>query len=224
MSLRLIPANEYRRERWRNGLGWTRVIFTQAHLQEPAHPCANIRQEPHADIDWDWRLSIAEVETDCPFSAFPGCDRVLILLTGNGMRLDFDDGTSQSVEPPHGRVAFTGERGARCHLLDGPTTDFNVIVRRDRCAMQAWRRPLVGSMVFFAEAGVTWAIHLIAGRATIQRGQETITLGVGDTAFIDAGASEAHERSILDGGGEAILVRLQSIDWLRSECVRQDLD
>jgi environmental stress-induced protein Ves len=99
----------------------------------------------------------------------------------------------------------------RCQLLEGPTTDFNAIVRRDRCAMQVYHRPLVGSMVFFAESGVLWAVHLIAGRATIKRGQETITLGVGDTAFIDADAGEAHERSILDGGGDAILVRLQTV-------------
>jgi environmental stress-induced protein Ves len=196
MSLRLIPANEYRRERWRNGLGWTREIG---------------RSTSNAANDWSWRLSIAEIETDCPFSAFPGCDRVLVLLSGNGMRLEFDDGSSESLEPPHGRVAFTGERGVRCHLLEGPTTDFNAIVRRDRCAMQVYHRPLVGSMVFFAESGVLWAVHLIAGRATIKRGQETITLGVGDTAFIDAGAGEAHERSILDGGGDAILVRLQTV-------------
>jgi environmental stress-induced protein Ves len=196
MSLRLIPANEYRRERWRNGLGWTREIT---------------RSPADSTDDWTWRLSIAEIETDCPFSTFPGCDRELMLLAGNGIRLDFDDGSSQSIEPPHGRVAFAGERGVQCHLLDGPTTDFNVIVRRDRCAMQVYHRPLVGSMVFFAETGVTWAIHLIAGRASIKRGQEAITLGVGDTAFIDAGAGEAHERSILDGGGDAILVRLQTL-------------
>ena len=212
MSLRLIPANEYRRERWRNGLGWTRVIFTQVHLQEPAHPSADIQKESRADSDWDWRLSIAEIETDCTFSAFPGCDRVLVLLSGNGMRLEFGDGAAESVEPPHGRVAFAGERAVQCRLIDGPTTDFNAIVRRDRCAMQVYHRPLVGSMVFFAEPGVLWAVHLIAGRATIKRAGESIVLGVGDTALIDAGAGEAHERSILDGGGDAILVRLQTIN------------
>ena len=43
---RVIPANEYRRERWRNGLGWTREI----HASMPASGGA-----------WDWRLSIAEI-------------------------------------------------------------------------------------------------------------------------------------------------------------------
>ena len=209
MSLRQIPANEYRRERWRNGLGWTRVIFTQVHLQETAHPCADIQEEPRADTDWDWRLSIAEVDNDCAFSMFEGCDRVLMLLSGNGMELRFDDGTAEMLEPPHGRVAFAGERGVQCRLLDGPTTDFNVIVRRDRCTMQVYRRPLVGAMVFFAEAGVTWAIHLIGGRASVKSAGASVSLDAGDTVLLDAGADDAAARSILDGGGDAILVRIQ---------------
>jgi environmental stress-induced protein Ves len=59
VPITLIPANEYRRERWKNGLGWTREI-----AREPADGDA-----------WTWRLSIAEVEKDGPFSAFPCCDR-----------------------------------------------------------------------------------------------------------------------------------------------------
>jgi environmental stress-induced protein Ves len=192
MSLRLIPANEYRRERWRNGLGWTKVIFTEG-----------------AANDWDWRLSIAEIATDCPFSAFPGCDRVLVLLAGNGMRLAFDDGTHAELAPPHGRAAFAGERAVQCHLLDGPTADFNAIVRRDRCTMQVYHRPLVGSMVFFAETGVLWAIHLISGRATIKFAGDSVSLNAADTVLLDSAPSEAAARSILDGGGDVLLVRLQ---------------
>lgn len=195
MSLRLIPANEYRRERWRNGLGWTREIA---------------RGITRGD-DWDWRLSIAEVDNDCAFSAFPDCDRVLMLLSGNGMELKFDDGSIETVEPPHGRVAFAGERGVSCRLLDGATTDFNAIVRRDRCTMQVLHRPLVGSMVFLPETGVLWAIHLIAGRASIKSAGTSVTLNAGDTALLDAGSGDAAARSILDGGGDVALVRLQRI-------------
>ena len=200
MSLRLIPANDYRRERWRNGLGWTREIVAQAALQESA----DVSAQP-----WDWRLSIAEVDSDCAFSAFPGCDRVLMLLSGHGMELRFDDGEISVVAPPHGRIAFAGERSLQCRLLDGPTTDFNAMVRRDRCTMQVYHRPLVGSMVFFAETGVVWAIHLIAGRATVKSGDELESLNAGDTALLDAGANDAAARSILNGGGDVVLVKVQ---------------
>ena len=70
-SSRVIPANEYRRVRWKNGLGWTREIV----------------RVPDND-DWDWRLSIAEIERDAAFSSFPGIDRELVLLRGNGLRND----------------------------------------------------------------------------------------------------------------------------------------
>jgi environmental stress-induced protein Ves len=204
MSLRLIPANEYRRERWRNGQGWTREIATG---RMPGVDAASSAHE--AMNSWDWRLSIAEVEHAGPFSAFTGYDRVLVLLTGNGMRLDFADGTHAQLIPPHGRVAFAGEQAVECSLVDGPTTDFNAIVRRERCTMQVYHRPLVGSMVFFAEAGVLWAIHLMSGRATIKSAGESAMLNAGDTVLLDKGVGEQGARSILDGGGDVLLVRIQ---------------
>src|SRR3546814_923633 len=145
---RVIAANEYRRERWRNGLGWTREIH--AHRPDPGG-------------DWTWRLSIAEIERDAPFSAFPGVDRELVLLHGNGLRLRFDDGESHLLEPPHGRLRFAGERPLTGELVDGPTHDFNLMWRRDAVAAELLHRPLVGPMVFFAEPGTTWALHLLAG-------------------------------------------------------------
>jgi environmental stress-induced protein Ves len=216
--LRLIPANEYRRERWRNGLGWTREIASggmRTRMEGTAleSPHADLRDPAEAPAQtWDWRLSIAEVGNDCAFSAFPGCDRVLLLLSGNGMQLEFDDGTVETIAPPQGRAAFAGERGVQCRLLDGSTTDFNAIARRDRCTMQVYRRPLVGSMVFFAEAGVLWAIHLVAGRASIKSADASVALDAGDTVLLEAGVDDALARGILDGGGDAILVRLQRVD------------
>jgi len=232
--LRLIPANEYRRERWRNGLGWTREI-ARGEIEAPhkdvrvlAEGSAPATGDPHKEVraiadgpasatNWDWRLSIAEIDTDCRFSAFPGCDRVLVLLAGNGMHLEFDDSTYANLQPPHGRVAFAGERGVQCRLLDGPTADFNAIVRRDRCTMQVYHRPLVGSMVFFAEAGVLWAINLVAGRATVKSAGVSVSLNagdtvlLGDTSFQETGTDEAASRSILDGGGDVLLVRIQRV-------------
>src|SRR3546814_11208552 len=92
---RVIAANEYRRERWRNGLGWTREIH--AHRPDPGG-------------DWTWRLSIAEIERDAPFSAFPGVARELVLPHGNGLRLRCDDGESHLSRPPQRRPGSAGDR------------------------------------------------------------------------------------------------------------------
>lgn len=218
MRPRLIRANSYRRERWRNDLGWTREIVAHVAAHEPVHPLAD--SQAQSAVDWDYRISIAEIERDCAFSMFPGCDRHLVLLSGNGMTLAFDADASAPAEtiellPPHGRVAFAGERAVHCRLLDGPTHDFNVMVRRDRYSAQVLHRPLVGAMVFFAEAGVSWAIHLLAGGASIKGAQ--IALAAGDTVLLGEEQLPSAMRQVLDGAGEALLIRLQRLDLVASQ-------
>ena len=187
---RIIPANEYRRERWRNGAGWTREIATSPGTGA-----------------WAWRLSIAEIEHDAPFSQFPGVERELVLLAGNGLRLRFDDGETRELQPPHERARFAGERLVHGELIDGPTQDFNLMWRRDAYAAQLWHRPLVGPMVIFAEPGTTWAVHLLAGQARFADDSGLPALEAGDSALLEAG--EARLRHVLDGGGEVLLVQLR---------------
>ena len=189
----VIPANEYRRERWRNGLGWTREIHAHAMAGSPG--------------DWAWRLSIAEIEQDAPFSAFPGIDRELVLLSGNGLRLRFDDGEVRDLHPPHDKLRFAGERAVTGELLDGPTQDFNLMWRRDQFDAQLWHRPLVGPMVVFAEPGTMWAVHLLAGQARFADESGLPDLAATDTALLQADGTRL--RHVLDGAGEALLIRLQ---------------
>ena len=189
---RLIPAHEYRRERCRNGFGWTREI---------------LRWPEHGDA-WDWRLSIAEIEQDGPFSAFPGIERELVLLHGHGVRLRFDDGEVREVLPPHGRVRFAGERTARGELVDGLTHDFNLMWRRDRIDAELWHRPLVGSMVLFVEPGEAWAVHVLSGHAHAMGTDARQDAHAGDTLFFQASAMRA--RFALDGGGEVLVIRFRS--------------
>ena len=188
MNVALIPATEYRRERWSNGLGWTREVAR--------HP---------AEGDFDWRVSIAEVDRDVTFSAFPGVQRELVLLTGDGLRLHVDGQPPVELLPPHGRLRFSGDSPARAELLAGPTTDYNLMWRPDRVDATLLHRPLVGPMLFFAEPGVQWLVTLIAGRATVKDALLPLPMDQGDTILI----GERHQgRVILEGGGELLLARL----------------
>ena len=189
---RILRAGDYRRERWRNGAGWTRQVHA----------------EPAADgaVEWDWRLSIAEIDADAPFSAFPGVDRELVLLDGNGMRLRFDDGEIRELLPPHDRLRFAGERSLVGELIDGPTRDFNLMWRRDAIDAQLWHRPLVGTMLVFVDPGETWALHVLAGQARIGDMHDALPMATGDTALLTAG--DARQRHMLDGGGELLVMRL----------------
>lgn len=204
MNVVVLPAHHYRRERWRNGAGWAREIVRLRDAGECG--CLPVADDAVGD-DWDVRLSIAEIDKDCAFSAFPGIERELVLLRGDGIELTFADGRMVAVDPPHGRIRFAGADAPNCHLSYGPTHDFNLMWRPQRVQAQLLHRPLVGAMVFFAGAGVTWAVHLISGRAHFKDRADLAPLQAGDSALIGAGDAQ-RMRVILDGGGELLLVRL----------------
>jgi environmental stress-induced protein Ves len=191
VNVTLIPATEYRRERWKNGLGWTREVL----------------RWPLDSEQWDWRISIAEVDKGGAFSSFPGVDRELVLLSGEGMRLKFEDGESVELNPPHDRHRFAGERALEAELLAGPTQDFNLMWRRDRVEASVLHRPLVGSMLFFAEPGVRWVAYLLSGRAMVKDQLLPMVLEQGDSALLAPQPGD-HQRLIIEGGGELLLVRI----------------
>lgn len=192
MDSQVIAAVDYQRERWRNQLGWTRQIFRSGGEQ-----------------DWGWRLSIAEIDDDAAFSRFPGADRELILLSGNGLHLRFDDGEVAALAPPHERHRFAGERAVRGELTDGPVRVFNLMWQRDRFSTRLWHRPLVGSMVVFAEPGEVWMVHLLAGQLRFGDRDPLPDMQGGDTALLRADG-DGRVRYALEGGGEALLARISS--------------
>lgn len=189
---RVLAAGGYRRERWRNGAGWTREIHAQAS-SDPGR-------------GWDWRLSIAEIEQDASFSMFPGVERELVLLDGNGLCLRFDDGQCHTLLPPHGRLRFAGERSLTGEPVDGATRDFNLMWRRDAFEAELLHRPLVGPMLFFAEPGTTWALHVLAGEARFDASSGLPALHAGDTALL---SESRRMRFLLEGGGELLVIRLR---------------
>jgi environmental stress-induced protein Ves len=100
---------------WKNGAGLTREIaFGGASA-----------------VNFDWRISLAEVERDTPFSAFPGIDRCIALWAGAGMRLHSHDGRiDHALTAPLAPFRFPGDVALDATLAGGPCSDFNVMTRR----------------------------------------------------------------------------------------------
>jgi environmental stress-induced protein Ves len=190
--LSLISPSDYRRTRWKNDGGWTTEVA---------------RSADDSAAGFRWRISIAEIESDGPFSSFPGIDRDLLLLEGNGIELDIDDAAAHRVTRRFERVRFNGESDVRCRLLAGPTRDFNVMARRDAVFADVLARPLVGSMVIFPEAHCEWFVHLFSGHAKARSGEQSLTLATGASLLADFRDS-ASERIVIEGGGEIVLVKL----------------
>lgn len=204
---RVLPAYEYRRTRWLNGAGWTREIHAEPG-SSGARDAASAAGLPDTDgVQWNWRLSIAEITANAPFSRFEGVDRELVLLSGEGLRLRFADGEVRELQMPYQQHRFAGEREVAGELISGATTDFNLMWQRERFSADLWRRPLVGAMVVFAEPRSSWIVHLLAGMARFADDSGLPTLSAGDTAILQAG--DVRLRHVLDGGGEALLIRLQ---------------
>ena len=192
-SVLTLPATGYRRERWRNGRGWTREIL--------ALP---------AGADWALRLSIAELDAAADFSPFPGVEREQVLLHGNGLRLQFDDGQVAELLPPHQRMRFAGSRAVTGVPLDGPVQVFNLMWRPGSLAAHLFHRPLVGDMWCFGDGQTGWAVHVLAGSARIGSadGQDGTLLAAGDTAWLPPPAT-GRWRHPIDGAGELLLVQVQ---------------
>jgi uncharacterized protein len=102
---------------WKNGAGITREIA--------------VGPKAGGATEFDWRLSVAEVDRDAPFSAFPGIDRCIVLLRGAGMHLHSTDGrVNHRLDRPLAAFQFSGDVPLEATLIDGPSSDFNVMTRR----------------------------------------------------------------------------------------------
>jgi environmental stress-induced protein Ves len=113
-----IAWRELAPQAWKNGAGLTRELAVSP---------------PNAGSDFDWRISVAEVARDAPFSAFPGVDRCIVLLGGAGMLLREAGGAwQQRLDQPLQPFDFPGDVDVDARLIDGTSHDFNVMTRRGR--------------------------------------------------------------------------------------------
>lgn len=128
---------------WKNGGGSTREILSWP---------------PGAGLDaFDWRVSIATIGASGPFSVFAGVDRSIMLLEGDGVRLQAE-GFDHRLDQPRVPFAFSGDVAVDCTLLGGESTDFNVMTRRGR-----WRAEVqvlhTASAIAIAPQGLLLALR-----------------------------------------------------------------
>lgn len=177
---------------WKNGGGSTREIV----------------RFPAPGDDWLWRISIADICANGPFSVFPGCERALILLDGAGMALQFADRRCE-LRPPYAVCRFAGEESPDCMLFDGPTVDFNAIWRRDAVRITVERRAMHGSLWCVPEPGVSWFVYLLSGSLAIKDDPRGPRCLPGDGLWLqpEVGAP----RLMLEAYGEALWLRIERV-------------
>jgi uncharacterized protein len=144
--IRLIRSTEYPIRPWKNGGGQTRDIVI-------VPPAASLD-------DFHWRISLAQVDRDGPFSRFENVDRTLVVLSG---AMTLRDGerllalTSQTAP-----FVFAGEQSITATLDGGSTVDFNVMTRRGRARHRVHREVFERASEISGTGGHTVALFALA--------------------------------------------------------------
>ncbi|MFF8266887.1 HutD family protein [Streptomyces sp. NPDC016562] len=186
-GIRILRAAERPAAAWKNGGGVTREIA--------AHP------EGAGPDAFHWRVSLAEVAADGPFSAFPGIDRTLTLAEGAGMELTVG-GVRRLVDERFAPQDFPGDEPTDCRLISGPVVNFNVMYRRGVATAQT--AVVRGRLGLTAPPGETLLIVALDGPAVLEPPHgPPLTLDTYDAALA-AGPFAGFVRT----GGRAAVVRL----------------
>ena len=164
--MQLIRASAYRRMPWKNGGGETAEIAVFP---------------PQSALDaFDWRISMAHVESDGPFSSFANVDRSLAIVAGVGLRLNIDGREPIELTPASAPVAFPADVPTTVALLAGAITDLNVMSRRGRFTHRLRRMELPGVRPIERTARSTFLI-CAGGSLRAESGTERLALAPGDT-------------------------------------------
>ncbi|ODU22518.1 MAG: hypothetical protein ABS87_01760 [Sphingomonas sp. SCN 67-18] len=180
--MRILRSADYPAMAWKNGGGETREIMLL-----PAGASLD---------DFDWRVSIARVDGDGPFSAFDGIDRTLTLLSG-AMTLTDAAGEVARLDPASPPFAFDGGRAIAATVSDGPVLDLNVMTRRASHRHSVRRVPVRGDISLVGTAPVTLAVALENGLACAAASllqYDGVLLERGETARLQG---DGTERTIL---------------------------
>ena len=132
--------------------------------------------------EWTWRLAMAPVNEDGPFSRIECVNRSLAVVEGTGMLLSVDRKKLQCL--PMQVVRFRGDAITEATLTDGPIMDINLMVRRKEAD---------GEIAIVSDAGVLEGASIVVavgGSAQVKCGDLTIDL-------------ERHD-SILEGDAETV--------------------
>jgi environmental stress-induced protein Ves len=151
MSGRILRSSDYQRMPWKNGGGTTTEIW------KAASPAGEML----------WRLSIADVASDGPFSEFPGIDRWIMVISGKGMELTIDGMGTKRLDRPFVPLSFPGDAKTDCRLIDGPIRDFNFMIARSFGKGSLQVLTLAAGMAAPLGAN-TAALHVLRGSIEIE--------------------------------------------------------
>jgi|688.fasta_scaffold507927_2 environmental stress-induced protein Ves len=112
--IKLIAQSEYQKKIWKNGRGTTQEIAVSDE-----------------GMEFDWRMSMADIVESGPFSQFPGMDRILVLLTGSEIKLTHREVLGEKSLQLLTPYEFSGDWQTST-IINEKGSDFNLIYLREK--------------------------------------------------------------------------------------------
>jgi environmental stress-induced protein Ves len=150
---------------------------------------------------FDWRISIADVNEPGPLSAFPGVDRIITVIEGQGMGLVIDG--VEHFLGLHDALSFDGASRASCSRLPGPVRHLNVMTRNDRLSATAAIRDLSETRPIAVDG--RQVLVLLTGSAVVVGADGSRA----DLHVLDAVCPRGQHVRLVEGSGRAAVVRIE---------------
>jgi environmental stress-induced protein Ves len=142
---RVIRYRDYPVTPWKNQRGVTREVVGGTANSDGSN--------------FDWRISMAEINEDAPFSRYPGIERKLAVVAGGELELTIE-GATQRLGIGAPAVTFSGEATVSGRPVGDPVTDLNLMF--DPTLGLATLEPVVAGH-FAAEVGAVIVVALGPG-------------------------------------------------------------
>jgi uncharacterized protein len=168
MAVRIVRASDCKTASWKNGGGSTTEIAVG-----PAGASLEA---------FDWRVSMARVASDGPFSDFAGIDRTLAVVKGSGLMLTIGEAAPVTLSSETDPVSFPGDTPTSARLTAGEITDLNVMTRRGRFRHRLLRVANSTSCDFGCD-DIAMVLSL-DGTTTLTFGRDSTMLEHGDAAVL----------------------------------------
>jgi environmental stress-induced protein Ves len=173
--MQIIRQSEFKSTPWKNGGGITREA-----IRVPA------RGDP-----FRWRVSVAHIDQSGPFSDFAAYNRIMVLLRGGGVALQFSNGKERLLRDVGDVAQFDGALATQCELLDGPCVDLNLMVAKSLPGAHAQVKPLHQPHALPAVPGQTTVIFPIDAALVVHAGAAAAALEPWDLAVISHSTGQA---------------------------------
>jgi hypothetical protein len=159
---------------------------------------------------FEWRISMAHVGESGPFSIFPGIDRTLAVIEGDGIVLHQAGRGDVRLDTGSAPYAFPADLAVGATLVGGAIDDLNVMTRRGRYRHLLSRLHLDAPAVVPRHGETTIVLTHRIG-AVIRLDGETAALAPGDGVVLTV--NDAPQIGIdPDGAGAFFVIDLWRVD------------